>query len=561
MSALTEQAGGSRSVILTVDDDPAVSRAVARDLRRRYGEQYRVVRAESASAGLDALRQMKLRGDLVAMILADYRMPGQSGIEFLEQAMDVYPGARRVLLTAYADTGAAIDAINVVDLDHYLLKPWDPPEEKLYPVVDALLDAWMESDHRPVPETKVVGHRWSARSSEVREFLARNLVPYRWYAADEPEGQRLLEAAGADGRTLPVVITPDGEPLVEPSDAELAGRVGLATTPSKDFYDLIVIGGGPAGLGAAVYGASEGLRTVLVERTSTGGQAGQSSRIENYLGFPDGLSGAQLTDRARRQASKFGAEVLTARDVVGLEVRGSARRVTFADGSFIDAHTVILATGVSYRRLGAPGLDELTGRGVYYGSALTEATACTGQDVYVVGGANSAGQAALYLSRYAKSVTLLVRGPSLETSMSYYLIKRITDDPSISVRTCTEITEAAGEDHLERLTLRDTARGSTETVDAQWLYLFIGAKPLTEWLDDVVVRDPNGFVVAGPDLSPHGERPRGWELDRMPYHLETSVPGVFVAGDARAESAKRVASAVGEGAMAVMLVHRYLEKL
>jgi thioredoxin reductase (NADPH) len=561
MSELREQAERSRSVILTVDDDPGVSRAVARDLRRRYGERYRVVRAESAAAGLDALRQMKLRGDLVAVILADYRMPGQDGIEFLEQAMDIYPGARRVLLTAYADTGAAIDAINVVDLDHYLLKPWDPPEEKLYPVVDALLDAWLESDHRPVPETKVVGHRWSARSSEVREFLARNLVPYRWYASDEPEGQRLLEAAGADGLALPVVITPDGEPLIEPTDAELADHVGLATTPSKDFYDLIVIGGGPAGLGAAVYGASEGLRTVLIERTSTGGQAGQSSRIENYLGFPDGLSGAQLTDRARRQATKFGAEVLTARDVVGLEVRGSARRVTFADGTFIDAHTVILATGVSYRQLVVPGLGELTGRGVYYGSALTEASACAGQDVYVVGGANSAGQAALYLSRHARSVTLLVRGPSLEKSMSYYLIKRITDDPSISVRTCTEIIGASGEDHLERLTLRDTARGSTETVNAQWLYLFIGAEPLTDWLDDVVVRDPKGFVVAGPDLSPRGERPRGWALDRMPYHLETSVPGVFVAGDARAESAKRVASAVGEGAMAVMLVHRYLEKL
>ena len=298
---------------------------------------------------------MKLRGDLVAVILADYRMPQMNGIEFLEQAMDIYPGARRVLLTAYADTGAAIDAINVVDLDHYLLKPWDPPEEKLYPVVDALLDAWLASDHRPVPETKVVGHRWSARSSEVREFLARNQVPYRWYASDEPEGQRLLAAAGADGLALPVVITPDGEPLVEPTDAELAARVGLATTPSKDFYDLIVIGGGPAGLGAAVYGASEGLRTVLVERTATGGQAGQSSRIENYLGFPDGVSGAQLTDRARRQAAKFGAEVLTTREVTGLEVNGSARRVTFADGSSIDAHTVILATGVSYRQLDAPG--------------------------------------------------------------------------------------------------------------------------------------------------------------------------------------------------------------
>jgi thioredoxin reductase (NADPH) len=560
MGVMTAQDETSRAAILTVDDDPGVSRAVARDLRRQYGAQYRVVRAESAAAGLDALRQMKLRGDLVAVILADYRMPELNGIEFLEQAMDIYPGARRVLLTAYADTGAAIDAINVVDLDHYLLKPWDPPEEKLYPVVDALLDAWLTSDHRPVPETKVVGHRWSARSSEVREFLARNQVPYRWYASDEPEGQRLLEAAGADGLALPVVITPDGEPLVEPTDAELAERVGLATTPSKDFYDLIVVGGGPAGLGAAVYGASEGLRTVLVERLATGGQAGQSSRIENYLGFPDGLSGAQLTDRARRQATKFGAEVLTARDVVGLEVRGSARRVTFADGTSIDAHTVILATGVSYRQLVVPGLGELTGRGVYYGSALTEASACAGQDVYVVGGANSAGQAALYLARHAKSVTILVRGSSLEKSMSYYLIRQIADIPNIVVRTCTEVTDAYGEDHLQRLTLRSATTETSECVDAQLLFLFIGAEPLTDWLDDVVVRDARGFVVAGPDLSVGGERPPGWELDRMPYHLETSVPGVFVAGDARSESAKRVASAVGEGALAVMLVHRYLEK-
>src|SRR5580658_8464153 len=402
MGGMTAQDETSRAAILTVDDDPGVSRAVARDLRRRYGAGHRIVRAESAAAGLDALRQMTLRGEQVAVILADYRMPEMNGIEFLEQAMDIYPGARRVLLTAYADTGAAIDAINVVDLDHYLLKPWDPPEEKLYPVVDSLLDSWLSSDHRPVPETKVVGHRWSARSSEVREFLARNQVPYRWYSTDEPEGQRLLDAAEADGLSLPVVITPDGDPLIEPSDAELAARVGLATTPSQDFYDLIVIGGGPAGLGAAVYGASEGLRTVLLERTATGGQAGQSSRIENYLGFPDGVSGAQLTDRARRQATMFGAEVVTTRDVVGLDIKGSARGVTFADGASIDAHTVILATGVSYRKLGAPGLDDLTGRGVYYGSALTEASECLGQDVYVVGGANSAGQAALYLSRYAR---------------------------------------------------------------------------------------------------------------------------------------------------------------
>jgi thioredoxin reductase (NADPH) len=558
---VTAPDSATRSAIVTVDDDPGVSRAVARDLRRRYGEQHRIVRAESGESALDALRQMKLRGDMVSVILADYRMPQMNGIEFLERAMDVYPAARRVLLTAYADTGAAIDAINVVDLDHYLLKPWDPPEEKLYPVVDGLLEAWQESDHRPVPETKIVGHRWSARSSEVREFLARNQVPYRWYASDEPEGQRLLAAAGADGLRLPVVITPDGEALVEPADAELASRVGLATTPSKDFYDLIVIGGGPAGLGAAVYGASEGLHTVLVERTATGGQAGQSSRIENYLGFPDGVSGAQLTSRARRQATKFGAEVLTTRDVVGLEVNGSARTVRFADGTAIDAHTVILATGVSYRQLEAPGLGEMTGRGVYYGSSLTEAAACSEQDVFIVGGANSAGQAAVYLARSARSVTILVRGPSLQRSMSYYLIQQIDGIPNISVRTCTEVIAAHGDGHLESLALRNTANGATETVSAQWLFLFIGAAPLTDWLDGVVTRDERGFVVAGPDLSVEGRKPRGWTLDRAPYHLETSVPGVFVAGDARAESAKRVASAVGEGAMAVMLVHRYLEKL
>ncbi|HEY3954884.1 MAG TPA: FAD-dependent oxidoreductase [Streptosporangiaceae bacterium] len=560
---MTAQDETSRAAILTVDDDPGVSRAVARDLRRQYGSRYRIVRAESASDALDALRQMKLRGDVVAVILADYRMPELNGIEVLEQAMDIYPGARRVLLTAYADTGAAIDAINVVDLDHYLLKPWDPPEEKLYPVVDALLNTWLASDHRPVPETKVVGHRWSARSSEVREFLARNQVPYRWYSTDDEEGRRLLAAAGADGLTLPVVITPDGEALVAPSDPDLAARVGLATTPSADFYDLVVIGGGPAGLGAAVYGASEGLRTVLVERTATGGQAGQSSRIENYLGFPDGVSGAQLTDRARRQAGKFGAEILTTRDVTGLECRGPARTVRFSDGTSVDAHTVILAMGVTYRRLDAPGLNELTGRGVFYGSALTNANACIDQDVYIVGGANSAGQAAVYLasSVCAKSVTILVRGPSLTGSMSHYLIQQVESTPNITVRTRTEVAEAHGGDHLERLTLRNRETGATETVGTQWLFVFIGAAPLTDWLDGVVRRDDRGFILTGPDLLTSGQPPAGWPLDRPPYHLETSVPGVFVAGDVRAESAKRVASAVGEGAMAVMLVHRYLEML
>ncbi|GLW14715.1 fused response regulator/thioredoxin-disulfide reductase [Streptomyces sp. NBRC 13847] len=550
----------ARTVILTVDDDPGVSRAVARDLRRHYGESYRIVRAESGGSALDALRELKLRGGPVAVILADYRMPEMNGIEFLEQALDIYPDARRVLLTAYADTDAAIDAINVVDLDHYLLKPWEPPEEKLYPILDDLLQAWRAADHRPVAVTKVVGHRWSARSSAVREFLARNQVPYRWYSSDDPEGRRLLCAADEEGLRLPLVITPDGTALVEPEDRELAARVGLATTPATDFYDLVVIGGGPAGLGAAVYGASEGLRTVLVERSATGGQAGQSSRIENYLGFPDGVSGAQLTDRARRQAAKFGAEILTTREVTGLEVNGASRVVRFSDGSAVAAHAVILATGVSYRQLDAPQVPELTGCGVFYGSALTEAAACQGHDVYIVGGANSAGQAAIYLARSAKSVTVLVRKPSLSTSMSHYLVQQVDDAPTISVRTHTVVDAAHGSHQLEQLTLRDTATGDTELVDTQWMFVFIGAAPLTDWLEGTVLRDSRGFILTGPDLTADGSPPDGWELNRPPYHLETNVPGVFVAGDARAESAKRVASAVGEGAMAVMLVHRYLEQ-
>jgi len=551
----------SRPAILTVDDDPGVSRSVARDLRRRYGGDYRILRADSGSAALDALKEIKLRGEEVAILLADYRMPQMSGIEFLEQAMDLFPVARRVLLTAYADTGAAIDAINVVDLDHYLLKPWDPPEENFYPVLDAQLEAWHAVDHRAALDIKVVGHRWSARSSSLREFLARNQVPYRWYSAEEPEGARLLAAAGADVASLPVLITPEGAVLVQPTDAEVADRVGLTTVPNAEFYDLVVIGGGPAGLGAAVYGASEGLRTVLVERLATGGQAGQSSRIENYLGFPDGVSGAQLTDRARRQATKFGAEVVTTRDVIGLDINGSARTVRFADGAQIDAHTVILATGVAYRQLEATGLEALTGRGVFYGSALTEAAQCAEQDVYIVGGANSAGQAAVHLARTAQRVNLLVRAPDIALSMSHYLVQQIAGIENIVVHTCTEVIAAEGGEHLERLTLRDNSTGVTEIVPAQYLFVFVGAAPRTDWLDGVVVRDGHGFVVAGPDLAVEGAFPPGWNLDRAPYHLETSVPGVFVAGDARSESAKRVASAVGEGAMAVMFVHRYLEKL
>ena len=543
-----------KPVILTVDDDPAVSRAVARDLRRKYGEEHRIVRAESGQDALETLNQLKLRGETVATLIADFRMPQMTGIEFLEEAMDLYPAARRVLLTAYADSHAAIDAINVVDLDHYLLKPWDPPEEKLYPVIDAQLDAWSRTPEHPIPHTKLIGHRWSAPSWRVRDFLARNGLDYTWFMADEPEGERLLQAAGEDGERLPVVITEGGETLVDPTDVELADRLGLTTTPSQEFYDLIVVGGGPAGLAAAVYGASEGLRTVLIERTATGGQAGQSSLIENYLGFPDGVQGRQLADRARRQAEKFGAELITARTATGLEVNGSKRTIRFADGGSIDAHAVIVATGVDYRQLGTTVCDDFIGRGVYYGAAISVAAECEGEEVYVIGGANSAGQAAMYLSREAKSVTILVRGPSLEASMSHYLIEQIKQRPNITVRTCTEVQRAVGTECLEKLVLVDNRTGQIQETSCARMFIFIGAAPRTEWLDGVIARDDHGFILTGPSL----RNVCGWTLDRPPHHLETSVPGVFVAGDVRAESAKRVAAAVGEGSMAVMFVHRYL---
>ncbi len=556
-----------KPVIMTVDDDPGVSRSVARDLRRRYGHSYRVVRADTAADGMASVRELRLRGDDVAAILADYRMPQMNGVEFLEQAMDLYPYARRVLLTAYADTEAAIQAINVVDLDHYMLKPWDPPEEKFYPVLDAQLDAWQRTDRRESDELRVVGARWSAPSYEVRDFLSRNQVPYRWMLADSPEGAELLaaaqekaagEKAAVSPARLPLVITGDGTKLVAPSLSELAQAVGLSTAPATDFYDLIVIGGGPGGLGAAVYGASEGLRTVMVEQHASGGQAGQSSRIENYLGFPDGVSGAQLADRARRQAAKFGAEILTARTVTSLEVKGRARVVGFADGGSIAAHTVILATGVSYRRLNAPGLEDFIGSGCYYGAALTEAPECANCEVYIVGAANSAGQGAVYLSGYASKVHLIVRGEGLERTMSHYLIEQISRIPNIEVHTETEVVGAEGEGHMERITLKGPE--GERTVEAEWLFVFIGAQPITDWLGDTIERDARGFVLTGPDLTADENRPRNWPLRREPYHLETNVPGVFAAGDVRADSIKRVASAVGEGAMAVALVHRYLEK-
>lgn len=542
-----------KPVILTVDDDPAVSRAVARDLRRHYGEKHRIVRAESGPDALETLTELKLRGETVAVFVADYRMPQMSGIEFLEAAMDIFPMARRVLLTAYADTHAAIDAINVVDLDHYLLKPWDPPEEKLYPVIDALLEAWRSTGDRAIPHTKIIGHPWSARSSEVREFLARNRLYYTWFRSDEPKGAQLLEAAGQDGLTLPIVITEQGETLVDPTDADLAATLGLTTTPAEDFYDLVVIGGGPAGLAAAVYGASEGLNTVLIERTATGGQAGQSSRIENYLGFPDGLSGAQLAERARRQAEKFQAELITAAEVTKLEIDGSARTIHLSDGRTIGTRAVILAMGVEYRQLTAEGCDNLTGAGVYYGATASVASDCENDEVYVIGGANSAGQAAMYLARTAKSVNIVIRR-TLEDSMSHYLIQQIRAQGNIKELPNTVVHAVKGDGHLEGICLENTQTGEREEHQCGRMFIFIGAEPRTEWLDGVVVRDDHGFILSGPDLRDIS----GWTLERPPHHLESSVPGVFVAGDVRADSAKRVAAAVGEGSMAVMLVHRYL---
>jgi thioredoxin reductase (NADPH) len=542
-----------RPAIVVVDDEPAVLAAVSRDLRGGFGERFRILRAPSGAEGLKIVRQLRARGDQVAMLIADQRMPGMPGTEYLVQARKLAPDAKRVLLTAYADTEAAIAAINEVALDYYLLKPWDPPEELLFPVVEDLLTTWESGAALESGGVRVIGHRFSRESHDLRDFLVRNRVPARWLDIErDGEARELLQVVGVDPQRLPVALLEDGTVLERPTILELAERLGVAVAPAQDHYDLVVVGGGPAGLAAAVYGASEGLKTVMVEREAPGGQAGQSSRIENYLGFPAGLSGSDLARRATDQARRLGAELLTVKEAVGLRVEGAARLVELSGGGVLSASSVIVASGVSYRQLDTPGFPELTGAGVYYGAAMTEARSCADQRIVIIGGANSAGQAAVYFSGYAAHVTMLIRGPSLERSMSHYLIEQIAALANVEVRTGSAAT--AAEAHEGRLrALRVAGPDGEESLDADACFVFIGASPRTDWLDGVVARDERGFILAGRDAQANG-----WPLAREPYMLETTVSGVFVAGDVRARSIKRVASAVGEGSMAVSLVHEYL---
>jgi thioredoxin reductase (NADPH) len=545
----------ARPILLAVDDDVNVLEAVVQDLRRQYGADYRVMRAASGQAALDTLAQVKAREEPVALLLSDQRMPGMAGVEFLERARELYPEARRVLLTAYADTEAAIRAINSARIHYYLNKPWDPPEEKLYPVLNDLLDDW-KAGYRPAFEgLRVIGHRWSPRDHTVRSFLTSNHVPYRWFDITSEEALKLLEERKLGTDRLPVVLFPDGTLLVDPEAESLAAKAGLSIQATQEFYDLIVVGAGPAGLAGAVYGASEGLRTLVVEPEAPGGQAGTTSRIENYLGFPAGITGADMGRRAHIQATRFGAEFITQR-ATGLRVDGPYRFIQLADGREVSSHVILLAPGVQYRKLDVPGGDRLTGRGIYYGAALVEAAACKNEDVFVVGGANSAGQAALHFSKYARSVVMLVRGGNLAATMSKYLIDEIGRTSNIVVKPGCQVLEAFGDEHLERLRLC-AAEGESEVL-ASSLFVFIGAAPRTEWLPAAVLRDANGFLLAGSDLRVDGKLPGEWKENREPFLLESSVPGVFVAGDVRHGSVKRVASAVGEGSIAVQFVHQYL---
>src|SRR5678809_910709 len=555
----------AKPVLLTVDDDREVLRAIERDLRRKYGSDYRVLRAGSGQEALEIVRELKVRTGAVALFLVDQRMPGLSGVEFLAQAITLFPDAKRVLLTAYADTDAAIAAINEAGINHYLLKPWDPPEENLYPVLGELLEDWEAAFPPQFEGIRVLGNRWPPASHNIKDFLARNHVPYQWLdietAASDSEVRSLVELLDEEEtRSLPIVILPNGVRLRQPSLVDLAGNVGLKTRAAEAFYDLAIVGGGPAGLAAAVYGASEGLRTVMIEREAPGGQAGMSSRIENYLGFPSGLTGADLARRAVVQARRFGVEIISA-EATEVRIDGPYRFLKLADGAELSCHALLVATGVQWRKLDAPGVERLTGAGIYYGAAMTEAMSTTGEDVYVVGGANSAGQAAMHFSRYARRVVMLVRGSSLGSSMSQYLINQLKATPNIQIEYNTSVVEAHGDDHLEAISIHCSETNEINKVPANSLFIMIGAAPNTDWLANIVERDDLGFIYSGPQLTRDGKRPNGWKLDREPGLLETNVPGVFVVGDVRHGSVNRVASGVGEGSVAISFVHQYLSKV
>lgn len=609
-----------RPVLLTVDDDPQVVRAIERDLRRQYGKRFRILKAESGYKALALVKQLRLRNGIVALLLVDQRMPQMTGVELLEQSIDIFPEAKRVLLTAYADTEAAIRSINRARIDYYLMKPWDPPEEHLYPILDDLLDDWWASFRPPYEGIKVVGLRWSPKSYEVKHFLARNGIPYQWIDIETDEGRHLAsyadltkngERAGLATPTtpaehnklegnksnsgssirssspsplttsssslppsylsspypsflkLPLVIFPDGSYMDEPTSSELAEKIGLKTQAQMPFYDLIIIGAGPAGLAAAVYGASEGLSTLLIERQAPGGQAAMSSSIENYLGFPSGLTGSNLARRAVAQAVRFGVEILSPQEVTNIQINGPYRVVHLKDMTEISCHALLIASGVSYRRLeDIKGIDKLTGAGVYYGASMVEALSSQGEDVYMIGGANSAGQAAIGFSRYSKIVTLVVRGDSLAKSMSHYLVNQINGTSNIHVLLNSKVVEVRGDNRLEFVTISNTQTGQQSTVPCSTLYIFIGAVPHTEAFAELIERDANGFILTGQDLVQDGRRhPKGWNLDRAPFLLETNVPGVFAAGDVRHGSTKRVATSVGEGSLAVQLIHQYLKSV
>jgi len=555
----------AKPILLSVDDDSDVLRSIERDLRSKYGSEYRVIGSDSPEGALDLLKQLKVRNDSVALLLADQRMPRMDGVEFLQQGMRIFPKAKRALLTAYTDMTAAISAINQANINYFFLKPWDPPSEHLYPQLDDLLDDWQANYHPTFEGIRVLGTRWSPRSYDLRDFLARNHVPYQWIdveiSAKDPETKRLMEALGPEAADLPIVLFPDGTKLLESLPADVAKKVGLRTRAQTDFYDLAIVGGGPAGLAAAVYGASEGLKTVMIEKEAPGGQAGMSSRIENYLGFPAGLSGNDLARRAVVQAQRFGVEILSPLEVVGVRTEGSYRIIKLADGNEISCHALMISTGVQWRKLEAECVARLQGAGIYYGGGATEALSCAGEIVYVVGGANSAGQAAMNFAKYAERVVILVRGDSLAATMSQYLIDQIKETPNIQIWAHASVTEAHGATHLEEISVLCSDTNKIERVPASSMFIFIGALPQTDWLAGLVERDDRGFILTGPDLIRDGLRPKGWTLDRDPFLLETNVPGVFAVGDVRYGSVKRVASGVGEGSVAVQFIHQYLSKV